>query len=339
MSIEKRANRRRRGIALPEVVAAAAVVGVLASLIFVTGWRTRAQASAARDLSNLRMIAGWTESYAADNQELYWAFSWKRGHQNSQWPDLNNSGSDLQAASDQAVDILRRRAGRLDIPRITAWIPHVLYLHLVVQDYADRGLPDLSLVSAGDVHRMNWARDPAGFDQGVFLPNQPSPSTNAKRWPYSSSFACPTAFWDLSPVGSRLSQASGHSQWFVPGNAELAAQRRAAAAFPSQKVFLHDQGAWHFGRPTYFAHEQARAAVLMADSSAGFRSTADANPGWQPNNPSNPSPTVFGYQPQAWEPPTVSGQPAEVVTGHYRWTRGGIKGIDYGGPEINTGQR
>ncbi len=27
------------------------------------------------------------------------------------------------------------------------------------------------------------------------------------------------------------------------------------------------------------------------------------------------------------------------VIGHYRWTRGGIGGVDYGGEEVNTGQK
>ena len=39
-----------------------------------------------------------------------------------------------------------------------------------------------------------------------------------------------------------------------------------------------------------------------------------------------------------FEPPTLSGDALEDVVGYYKWTRGGLKGIDFGGSEINTGQ-
>ncbi|MCH9058952.1 MAG: hypothetical protein IIB55_10025 [Planctomycetes bacterium] len=51
------------------------------------------------------------------------------------------------------------------------------------------------------------------------------------------------------------------------------------------------------------------------------------------------NPTLYDYVPRDWEPPTIDGSFRERVTGYYRWTRGGIKGRDFDGPEIDTGQR
>ena len=32
------------------------------------------------------------------------------------------------------------------------------------------------------------------------------------------------------------------------------------------------------------------------------------------------------------------GEPGDIVEGHYRWTRGGLRGVDYAGEEVSTGQ-
>jgi hypothetical protein len=40
---------------------------------------------------------------------------------------------------------------------------------------------------------------------------------------------------------------------------------------------------------------------------------------------------VYYYAPAGSEPATLSGKPADQVLGYYRWTRNGLKGVDYGG--------
>jgi hypothetical protein len=47
---------------------------------------------------------------------------------------------------------------------------------------------------------------------------------------------------------------------------------------------------------------------------------------------------LFNYQPAAYEPPTKSGNLNDVVKGYYRWTRMGLKGIDFNGLPLDTGQ-
>lgn len=42
---------------------------------------------------------------------------------------------------------------------------------------------------------------------------------------------------------------------------------------------------------------------------------------------------MYYYFPSGNEPATLSGNPYDTVIGYYRWTRGGLRGIDYGGRE------
>jgi hypothetical protein len=56
--------------------------------------------------------------------------------------------------------------------------------------------------------------------------------------------------------------------------------------------------------------------------------------GWNPTNPLNVAPTLYYYTPGPGEPATLSGARSDAVVGYYRWTRCGIKGVDFGGGEV-----
>jgi hypothetical protein len=44
----------------------------------------------------------------------------------------------------------------------------------------------------------------------------------------------------------------------------------------------------------------------------------------------------YQYYPTQYEPRTLSGAVADLVPGVYRWTRGGLRGVDFDGKEIRT---
>ena len=330
----------RRAFALVEAAALLVVAVGVAALLLVFGAEQRRQGRLGEDISKLRTIGELTSQYAADNADLFWNFSWRKGQSLSQYPDLNNATDDLSAAANQAVDILRRVAGREDIPRISAWIPHVAYAHLPLLDYS-KELPDETFISAADTHRLKWSRDPRGFDQGAYTPAPPGVpgDPNAKRWPYSSSFQLPTAFYDKSPVSGRISQAGGYNFFTVPSNAVLGGQPRSAVAFPAHKVLLHDSHARHFGvKQPYCTLDPSRLPLLFADGSVHVKGAIESNAGWIPTTPTSAASTFFTYQPSAWEPGTFSGGVSENAIGRFRWTRGFLLGRDFGGPEACTGQ-
>ena len=98
----------------------------------------------------------------------------------------------------------------------------------------------------------------------------------------------------------------------------------------------------HFGSgPQWFyAIEDVREPLLFFDGSVRVETTGECNEGFDPNRPRSSTPTWYHYDPSilGFEPPTRSGDQFDIVKGYYRWTRAGLKGIDYGGGEINTGQ-
>ena len=72
-----------------------------------------------------------------------------------------------------------------------------------------------------------------------------------------------------------------------------------------------------------------------------------SNNGWNPSTKGAQNAfTQFTYEPEFWEmAPTLDGGfpgsyggggNADVVIGFYRWTRGGLAGVDYGGTELKT---
>lgn len=255
----------------------------------------------------------------------------------------------LEAARLQAVHLIRLLGDRIGdggMPLVNPWLPHVLYSHLPLQEYLGSDIPDRWVVSPADRVRLNWQDDPeTKFDQGFWLPLQPDPTPTNRRWPYASSYHITAGAYDalqseLDPAfkGLRIQQAGTHNNYTIVGNPDLSRRPLSDVVYPSGKVHVHDSNQRHFGdRRPYFGLEEARVAMLMFDGSAGVRMTADANPGWRPRTPDVPCSTYF-YQPSPWEPETISGDLNDFAKGHYSWTRGGLKGLDYGGLPLDTGQ-
>ncbi|MFM9996773.1 MAG: type II secretion system protein [Phycisphaerales bacterium] len=337
----------RTGFALIEALVVMVACFVVFALLTAAASDARRQARLGDDIAKLRQFGVWTGSYAADNQDLFWSFSWRKGYSKSQWPDLNAQaqGSDLSAGAAQGVDILRRLAGRTDILPINGWVPHVGYSHLPLSEYVGAPLPNLAGISAADEYRLMCARDPHGFDAGLYSPNPPLPGSNGpKRWPYSASFSIGAGFFDGSPIGARIHQVGlSHNQFWVPNASVmvLGGRQQSEVAFPAVKVFMQDTHARHFGvRQPYCTHDQARLPLLFTDGGVTVRSASESNPGWQPNHPTIFVPTNLVYTPEFWEPPTMSGAAAEIVFGRFRWTRGCpanlLAGRDFDGPEVCT---
>lgn len=345
-------DRAERAFAIVEAAAVVVVGAVLLAMLLVLGGESRRNARLGEDLAKLRQIGAWTGSYATDGQDILWTFSWKKGVQYV--PTIPPASSDLEAAANQAVEILRRLADRPDMPFPVNWLPHTTYSHLVLEDYLKSAMPDPIFVSAADKSRLNWARDPYGFDACQYPPQAGfCGDPNSKRWPYSGSFQIPACFYDGSAAPSRISQAASHNYYFAgTASTVLGGRSVGEVAFPSQKALLLDMFGRHFGtHQLYFGYPVARVALLFADGSAGVRATSDSNPGWIPNVPASPNGTSYNYAPGVmapngsmgntgqWEPPTLDGPPVQVVdAGRYRWTRGFLDGRDFGGPEVCTGQ-
>jgi hypothetical protein len=271
-------------------------------------------------MANLKRFGEVTGNYGADYEDRFWTFSWKEGDRLSQYDDLNYPANDLQAAQFQAHDILRRRFDE-DFPRLSSWLPHVSWSSLVLADYLDEPLPLAWIASPGDAYLLEWQKDP--YSSGSWLH-----VLRALR----SSYLLPPAF--VSPDESPTITQATYTSWYVPWDVQLGGRTIDEVAFPSQKVHLSESAAWFFGpRPLWYLELEARVPMLMVDGSTGVRRTADANAAGNPDDPAQDD-YLLRYRPsQDWEAPAFD--PAgDVLSGKHRWTRGGLKGIDFDGERV-----
>jgi prepilin-type N-terminal cleavage/methylation domain-containing protein len=337
---------RTRGFTLIELLVVIAIIALLIGILLPALGEARRAGKLAISLSNLKQLSVATGTYSADFEDRIFAFS---GAVNSKWPALRPTGQPVADAARQAVDIIRRRTGRENFPLPGNWIPHVLYTHLVINDYLGQRLPEKMVVSPEDEHRLNWQIDPINnFDRGVWQPYQEpesggAPGAEDRRWPYSSTYHAAPASYDQGQskwTGSldRIFNIA-HNTYSTNGNLRLGNLRIAAVDFPGSKVHFYDSESRHQGRDQFYAIPSSRVPLTLFDSSAQYLQTSEANEGWNPSQPASPRPARFAYNPRDWEAPTSTGAVAEpIYAAYYRWTRGGLKGADFSAGEIDTGQ-
>ena len=346
-----RRNKSRMGFTLIELLVVIAIIALLIGILLPALGEARRSAKLAISLSNLRQFSIAAATYASDFEDRIYAFT---GAPNSTYPDIRAlPNTPMRQAVGQQIDIIRRRTGRDNFPIPTGHIPHVNYSHLILNDYLAQRLPEKMVVSPEDEHRINWQIDPVNnHDRGVWQPyqqpqggNGPIPN-NDKRWAYSSTYQTVTASYD--PAQNRWSNPSEpaihqhgnlHNQYSTGGIGKLGNIRMSSVTFPASKVHVMDGEGRHSGRiDIYYAYPEAKTVMHMFDGSATFRSTSEANVGWVPRQRNRTTWTRMIYQPRDWEARPLNGTTRERVKGYHRWTRGGIKGVDFDANEIDTGQ-
>ncbi len=352
-------SMNRRGFTLIELLVVIAIIALLIGILLPALGEARKAAKLVLDMNNQKQIGTGTNSYATDYQDKNPTFSWVAGQAES---PFGSPGSDLEAAAHQAIWIIRERGGRDDMVPPSSWIPHVLYSHLPLQDYLASRLPEKLVVSPADTNRLKW-QDWRGYNNCEYVPNPAGRAGGTmpkddQRWPYSSSYSAVVALYDKGQsrsikassgtvVSNRLKWGTSHRTYNVPGGSALGATNASEVTFPAQKVLMHDDVARYFGKfQLFYGYAEARLPVLLFDASVAVRPNTEANLGWDPHSPTTRGSSVdwfdyaMGLRPaEQWEPPTRNGAFTDSnVKGYYHWTRGGLRGLDYGGSEIDTGQ-
>lgn len=114
----------------------------------------------------------------------------------------------------------------------------------------------------------------------------------------------------------------------------VAARRMDEVAFPSSKAFYFEEFDYSKGQgnnAVHFSDPKSRVSVMVFDSSMRRISFSEANAGWDPVAPCDEAvASIVRYLPI--DTRYFPGEPAGVDRVQpYRWTRGGLGGIDVGG--------
>lgn len=352
-SVDARGGRVRGGFTLIEVLIVIAIISLLISILLPALAKNRKIAKKLMCETLIKQYAVATTNYATDFQDKIASYTWRADRQNrnyrSIYADLNRAVNDWDAAMEQATDIIRRGTQwDMALRPLSGRLPHRRMTHFIINDYLQSRLPEKSMACPEDKTLLDWQQQatPLGNELDP-APSDPRPAT-IPYYPFSSTYQVVPASWVADQIQGRNATVE---QWMPDHNLfqmvdpvsgpPYGKRKLGEVVFPSRKVFVFEYHDRHLARiDLFYAYEDARCSVAMFDGSVSSPYTGDANPGFKPNAPANPTPTIYWYDPSQYvhEPPTRSGEPRELVTGYYRWTRGGLKGIDYGTDEIDTGQ-
>ena len=213
---------------------------------------------------------------------------------------------------------------------------------MILYDHLNISLPSRTHVSPEDRARLSWqdhANDLSSLDIRPF-----GSGSTQLRWVYSSSYEVGCSFYsrdarvvDGQIVYATIAQGPQHSIYTLSPSAPVFERRLNEVRFPASKAHMWDSHQRDLGgNGLFFAVESARVPVLSVDGSVGLRSSASTNPGFRPNDPENPLPASFAYRPTNFEAPASNGQEEEQVVGRMRWTRWGLRGRDFNGPEVTA---
>jgi prepilin-type N-terminal cleavage/methylation domain-containing protein len=338
MSHPRTRSGATRGFTLIELVATLAVVGVLIAATVVAAQRNRAAGWTAGSLSNLRELGAAYASYAAVHQDRFATFSWRAGQSNSTFPDLQTATTDAQAASNQAIDIARRRTGSGIWSFEQSWFPSPDANHLVLADFLGTSALMTMAVSPSDsVRRCLQLQLLRNEDFGVcFVPPESFPF-RASRLSLYSSYVLPAAFYSpdaAARVGDTVISTISPSvldyqQLFVPQNTPLGRRLVTDIRFPSRKVQLAERSDDTSNPRRFMLHTDASVPMLFADGAAFVRRSGLANPGINPNSGQF---ALIRYAPRPRDPATISGQAFDTLQGRFLWTSMGLRGVDFDGP-------
>jgi prepilin-type N-terminal cleavage/methylation domain-containing protein len=339
-----------RAFTLIELLIVIMIIVVLIGLLLPALAKGKKAARLAICMSNMRQIDMALMNYATDGKSWLGVFSWRPGYINDSYSDLFTQPAEgaFQAHADQAVYIARKTLSEPTMLRVTGRMlsRNYSYMPLIYGGYLANGLPSRPVVCPDDrdaiIWQINNTENPGNILFGTGDPDPGGSPAFHRFLAFWSTYQTVPAAWSEQTGGNALSQADTPSPgnhllyWWWPYPDQVFFNTRLEkVGFPSCKVYQFDLFDRHSSKRNIFhAYGIAKQPLSFFDGSVRVMRTDDANKGWNPRTPTSMAPTTYYYYPAGGEPPTMSGNAFDTILGYYRWTRNGIKGVDFAGSEV-----
>jgi prepilin-type N-terminal cleavage/methylation domain-containing protein len=346
-----RSSGIRRGFNLVELLVVIAIIALLVALLLPALRSVRKRARASVCQSNLRQMIGAQGAYSSDYRGLIGAFNGREEEKVAMPAIPFPSEHDITTQAQHLIaDVPGQMSGvrtatRFDIPGFqnpgaTTFVVEQ-FSHVVLGDYLNNTMPPPVTGCPEDAARMSWRRTPRDIAGNPYAPQLSRNTVNLEWWPFSASYqlvpaACAGYHSESGSAIGIYSQGANtnpvHDQYTIFKGRPMGGQKIDEVYFPSQKVAYYDTQDRHVARAErFFAYPEAVQPLAFFDGSVSTRKTGDADPGENHAMPSAAGPTKFRYEPDSgFESPVPEGS-GPLVSGYYRWTRHGLRGIDFGG--------